>query len=1194
MSTAGQVRAMGQWFRDGEAWIVGLHGSRTPMRASKGLTHLGHLLSSPGSELSALDLVAAVEGHGTGTSEAPDGLSASGGLGDAGVALDAEAKAAYKARLAEAQQELDEAERFHDPHRAERARAEIDFIAHELSAAVGLGGRDRRSGSALERARVNVTRAIKTAVDRIAPHDEALAAHLRATIKTGAFCSYAPHSVEQIEWDFTGTRTEAIRDAPRPGSAVTPADTRSSLRSDRAEPARPPRIASLRARGGLVEREAELAQIEEALGLAADGCGDLIVLDGPPGIGKSALLAATAELAGEQGFNVLRARGSERESAFSFGIARQVFDTQLRDLSAGERDDLLRGAVRPAAGLLGYAEPADSDEPVTAQPSDTFPILNGLYWLTVGIARSQPLALVIDDVHWADSTSAAWLTFTAARLIDWPILVILGARPLGDEAAAELGDLLDSGDAGVIELAPLSPAAVASVVRSAWPAADHSFCVACHAASRGNPFYLHELLAAARASGLSPDAAGAKRLRGVTPDSVARLVGRRLREVPASARQLAYACAVFGGSAELPVAAVLAEIGDDEALESADALADKGIVQNVRPLEFTHPLIHAAVSADVPLSTRTIMHERAATILADHGASPSEVAAHLVHTRPSGRMETVACLREAARAAGNHGSPSEAALLLERALGEPPSSADLPSVLLELARARNELGEHASAKECLARALHLDLDPRLRAEIALESCQAYDHGDFAFRLELLDDAIPSVADLDPELRFKLEAKAVEVLAAEAFASASPAMRRAHRDRLARLVELVQGDLPVERELRAVYTVHGVLTGEIAADEAQATVVQALDNGVLMRRLAAGGWSADAAVEVLSMVDAFDLADRHAREAERTARELGTVVAQGWACMLRSFIALRRGALLEADALLRSVYALTRQTPSPYVDDVANQVRAWLAIERNDLEGADEACEELEQAGSAPLGIPWARGRLHAARGEHDLAVTSLYAALETLRAADRWRGTLGSPRIDLVLSLTAMGSRDEALSHAEEELAAARRFGAASAVGTALVAMGHATAGRQGLAYFAEAAAVLAPSQAVLARAVALHDLGAAQTAEAETEHGVKHLRHALDLALRCGALRLHERARSALLAAGEQTVPLAPVGAALLSASELRIAELAAEGASDLEIAQALFVSVQAVERQISMVLAKLGISDRSGLAGALGTTAS
>jgi hypothetical protein len=122
--------------------------------------------------------------------------------GDAGALLDAQAKRAFKERLDDLEQEIAEAEHLNDPERGARAREERDAIAQHLAAALGLGGRDRVAGSAAERARVNATRAIRKAIDRIQAGDPALGAHLARSVRTGTFCVYDPAPRDEPHWEL--------------------------------------------------------------------------------------------------------------------------------------------------------------------------------------------------------------------------------------------------------------------------------------------------------------------------------------------------------------------------------------------------------------------------------------------------------------------------------------------------------------------------------------------------------------------------------------------------------------------------------------------------------------------------------------------------------------------------------------------------------------------------------------------------------------------------------------------------------------------------------------------------------------------------------------------------------------------------------------------------------------------------------
>ncbi|MDP2710924.1 MAG: AAA family ATPase [Solirubrobacteraceae bacterium] len=214
------VRAAGHaFYRRGDIWTIGPPGREIQLRDAKGLSHVARLLGAPHVEVHALDLGRDGSGarrSGRGRGSAAKGSASAAIAADAGIeihargedgagpALDNQAKAAYRARVAELQAQVDEAEALHDPARAARLREELDFLTRELSSAVGLHGRDRKTGSDAERARVNVTRAIRTALKRLSEHDPELGRRLDADIRTGIFCAYEPAPGDAPKWDLTG------------------------------------------------------------------------------------------------------------------------------------------------------------------------------------------------------------------------------------------------------------------------------------------------------------------------------------------------------------------------------------------------------------------------------------------------------------------------------------------------------------------------------------------------------------------------------------------------------------------------------------------------------------------------------------------------------------------------------------------------------------------------------------------------------------------------------------------------------------------------------------------------------------------------------------------------------------------------------------------------------------------------------
>ncbi|MDP9067116.1 MAG: AAA family ATPase [Actinomycetota bacterium] len=201
--TAPAAQSEDRFEREGDFWTVTYHGTTSRLKDSKGLRFLAHLLRNPGAEIHVLDLVAQVEGQQRDAATVDRAVPLdSDGLGDAGDVLDPAAKAAYKRRLDELQEEIEEAEAFNDPARAERLQDEKDALIQQLAGAVGLGGRDRKAASVAERARVSVTKTIKDALKKIAENDQALGAHLGSTIRTGTYCSYTPDPRVPAIWQL--------------------------------------------------------------------------------------------------------------------------------------------------------------------------------------------------------------------------------------------------------------------------------------------------------------------------------------------------------------------------------------------------------------------------------------------------------------------------------------------------------------------------------------------------------------------------------------------------------------------------------------------------------------------------------------------------------------------------------------------------------------------------------------------------------------------------------------------------------------------------------------------------------------------------------------------------------------------------------------------------------------------------------
>src|SRR5712664_4254042 len=227
--------------KEGQYWTVGYSGNPFRLKDTKGLGYLAHLLRHPAVEFPVLDLFGGIAGQreedesnqsAHGLPRGDEDLETAGihitGLGGASEMLDDQAKVSYRRRLSELREELEEAKEFGNTERAEKAEAEIDALTSELSRAVGLGGRDRRAGSASERARQSVTKTIKSVLERIAQSDAAVGEVFSRCIKTGIFCTYQPDPVSPIVWEFAATIAE------HQVQAITAAET-TPARADRSQ-----------------------------------------------------------------------------------------------------------------------------------------------------------------------------------------------------------------------------------------------------------------------------------------------------------------------------------------------------------------------------------------------------------------------------------------------------------------------------------------------------------------------------------------------------------------------------------------------------------------------------------------------------------------------------------------------------------------------------------------------------------------------------------------------------------------------------------------------------------------------------------------------------------------------------------------------------------------------------------------------
>jgi DNA-binding CsgD family transcriptional regulator len=926
----------------------------------------------------------------------------------------------------------------------------------------------------------------------------------------------------------------------------------------------------------LLEREAELATVAELAERALAGHGAVVMLEGAAGIGKTHLAEAALADAAAAGLTVAKARCGELERDFPFGVVRQLLEPLVAGLAPAERDDVTAGAAALGASVLREPKSHAGETPYAA--------LHGLYWLTANLAARSPVVLAVDDAHWSDEPSLRFLAYLTKRIDGLSALALITSRP----TAREVLEALASDPATrLVRPAPLSEAAVTELVRARLaPAAPAGFCAACHRATGGNPFFVRELLWTLDAAGVEPRNEESARVAEIAPETVAKSVLRRLRGLPEPASALAHAVAILGTGAEPRLAASLAGLDDVTVAEAAATLAESDLFTTALPLEFAHPIVRTAVYTSLSPTDRAHGHERAARLLADRAAEADRVAVHLLATPVLDEPWAVETLLKAARAAVARGAPEVGAACFERALAEPLPNGVRAELLVELSAAEVASLPPPAGIDHLKQAIELAEEPATRARISLELGRAYLATlKVSEAVEVLERALSEVPPGRRELRDMVEAQLLNATTM-ALATAPRA-----ESRLAALFEEAEAGRVTNRVLLANVAAFTACTRAPAARGA-ALAEAALAGGALV-----GGrdplpicFAASALIFSDRLVEARQVWSDTLAEARRK----GSLLMFSFASLFRSHVAWRLGSVAEAEADARAALELTGVREGPFGLPFAVAGLIDALIERGELDEAERALVENGIVGPLPelLHLTFvldSRARLRLAQGRAREALDDLY---ECARLLEGWkiRSPGRSPwRAGAALALLSLGERDEAISLAQEEAELARRFEVPRELGIALVANGLAAGDERGIELLAEAVEVLERSPAALEQARALTALGAALRRSGQRSNAREPLRRALELAHRCGATALAERAHAELLATGARPRRAALSGLDALTASERRVAEMAAEGLTNREIAQALFVTEKTVEWHLGQAYRKLEIHSRSELPRAL-----
>lgn len=911
---------------------------------------------------------------------------------------------------------------------------------------------------------------------------------------------------------------------------------------------------------GLLSREDELAAVARAVTAALDGKGAVLVLEGPAGIGKTTVLEAARREATDRDALVLSARASELDRGFGFGLVHQLLD---RVVAGPNADRLLTGAAAHAGVVL------DSASGITEDAG--FAILHGLYWLVANVAEERPVVLLADDLHWADVPSLRFFEYLARRIDGLPVAVVATTRPHEPGAAAELLDELRA-SATVVRPGPLPRAAVAGLLEAELGAApDGALVDAALEVTGGNPLLVSVLAREAASAGVqSPEQLTELGARGVAP-----AVERRLRPLGTDAVAAARAVAVLGERATAEDVAAVGKLQSDV----ADAL-DKLVAADVLVgRAFVHPLVRAAVLDAIPAGERAALHRAAALRLRERGLRPGAIAPHWQATEPAGDERAVADLRAAASEAAAEGASDLAADQLLRALDEPPATA---AERLEVALELGELevrGQRPDGPERLRRLLRgLDGDAAARAHAALANHLV--HTDPTAAVIELEQATEDATD--PALLLRLEAGLLEALL---FVDHDGTQLRA------RIARGVEQDPPSLAALAAAAN-DGALRG-MPTDELVALCDRALAGGELLATVGPASSTWNLVTHALRFAEDARGAERALQAGDRAVREQGLLAAtlfveQSWGYWHRDFGSVALGAA-RARSGLEAIRAQGMVTTVPALS-------AILAENLVELDRLDEAAAEIDVDLGAATGTfiePFAltiRGRVRFLLRRFDEAEADLrrVVAFADARGWAAPNATYGRLRLAEVLAAT--GRTEEALQLMENDVAAALVANRPGCLGMALRRRALAQEGDEAIATLREAVAALEGTDLRREHGWALHDLGARLRIRGDRVEAREPLRQALELAARTEAALLARLAHEELEASGARPRRERLEGVEALTPAERRVAQLAAEGLTNRQIAETLWVTLKTVEVHLGRSYSKLGISSRRDLAGALG----
>jgi DNA-binding CsgD family transcriptional regulator len=884
--------------------------------------------------------------------------------------------------------------------------------------------------------------------------------------------------------------------------------------------------------------------IASAVEQAGQGRGRVLIIEGHRGVGKSTLLAETARRARQQGFAVASGRGRTGERAAPGSALRLAI-------------------IRCAPTLTEWRDVGE---------------------LIASLLSLAPLAIVLDDAHLADELSLRILEELADRIASRPVLLaIAGATRLMDPSRASiLAALRGREDVTSIALRPLDDAGSSQLIRATLPDADRRFCADCAELTGGNPFLLSELAAWIGAHRVEPVWGAARQaLEPVPPLTVREFVRKQLDDVGTDASALAAAIAISDRPIRLEQAAKLVGFDRPRALRAVESLLETGVIIPGEELTFAAPLTARCLQTETPEALAADLHRRLAELPVDGDAHGDSSSQHLLLAPPTGSQEVVDRLIELADGEVAGGKLDRARTLIRRALaeraGEPSSRPHLVARLglVDLLEARpGSTSTLATAVAALERS-------RDRADALCKLGASQVAGGAPRAAAISFDAARDLVDEGDPLRERAEMSGLltRLLIPEARADAA---RRI--DRLTRAEELSAD--PHAAELLMAHAWQRLCQGH-ACREVATLAEQALDLRRTTRPSINGYFDAAGAV-LFASVDDFERAHEICDACAKEVLDHGLVLAERNIEFGRAIALLHQGRLLDAAEHARGL--LTRADDSQRFHDA--EAAAVLASALHEQGCHEEASEVVADAlGLAPAHEP--PGLLLLEAGARAwLERGNLGEALRLVTEAETLGTALGVVNPALVAwqptaarAYHAVGQNRRALALADDALEAAERFGVPRGIALALRTKAAIEGPPADVEHLRAALAAIEGSDAELERAKVLLAYGSVLHRDGRDDDARGPLRDGIGLADRLGARSIARGGLETLRAAGGRPRRPRMAGPDALTPSERQVVELAAGGATNREIAEALVITRKTVEWHLKKAFVKLDVSSREQL---------